>query len=337
MKKHLFLLMILLGSIYISKAQDKYQAYYPIGDDPNVEWKSTMTSAKKYETILFEANPIVRYSIINNIYKLANQKNGYVKAWYVSFRPQLRMYTENSLPVKTPSYKILAGTQHFWRVFDKDLIGFSLESGHYSNGQNGGAFTDKYADDSPESNAIYKTITPSTDLSSILNRKSANFSTDLTELIGNIRFNKLDSSFVPLITNSFKLGGVLYHDKVFGVFDAGGYSDDDIKIYGKFRLIGGYQYTQQLKNLRYAVTFNFERIFNAHRSVEPWRAEVIATLYPLKCTPDFGVFVTGIAGHDNYNYRFVDSGHQFGIGILWTLFPPIKIKNAASTSHHGSQ
>ncbi|QEC75474.1 hypothetical protein [Mucilaginibacter ginsenosidivorax] len=333
MKKQLIGTLGLLFSIAgVCNAQKNiHQAYYPVGDDPNIGWFSTMASAKKYETILFEANPIVRYSVFNNIYKLGDRADNHFQAWYLSYRPQLRMYTENSLPVRTPSYRILAGTQQVCRIHDADLLTFSLESGHYSNGQDGGAFTDKYADGSPESEAVYKTITPQTNLSSILNRKSANFSTDLTEFIVNYRRNILaagpNTDNIAIRTYSYKFGGTFYHDRFFGVFDAGGYSDEDIKIYGKVRLLAGFQYVEKVKWGRWSFTGNLERIFNAHQSVEPWRLETIATAYPIRATPDLGFFVTFIAGHDNYNYRFVDSGHQFGLGISWNLFPPIKLKN----------
>ena len=41
--------------------------------------------------------------------------------------------------------------------------------------------------------------------------------------------------------------------------------------------------------------------------------------------PDFGWFASFTWGHDDYNYRFVDSGHQFGAGVSWNLFPPMPI------------
>jgi hypothetical protein len=318
---------------FLCKAQDKgraqsHAAYYPIGEDPNLSYRTSMV---KYETILFEANPIVRYSLFNNMYKFVNtsgSKENHKEAWYVSYRPQLRMYTDNSLPVRTPSYRILLGTQHFWRVRDRDLIGFSLESGHYSNGQDGGAFTDKYPDGSPESEAIYKTITPATDLSAILNRKSANFSTDLTELIFNYRWNRLDERIdnSPLRTHSFKVGMVLYHDRFLGIGNFGGYSDNDIKLYGRLRTTIGYQFIKTLKcNWRFSLAENIETIYNAHPSVQPWRLETVGTVYPFPKMTDLGIFATFVWGHDNYNYRFVDSGSQFGLGISWNLFPPMPV------------
>lgn len=327
MKRYILFILSLLISFSSCKILDDHKSYYPVGDDPNIGWKSTMGKAKPYEHILFEANPIVRYSVFNDVYKLKNEDNNdYVKAYYISYRPQLRMYTQKSLPVKTPSYRILLGSQQVFRIDKLNLLAISLESGHYSNGQDGGAFTDKYPDESPESDAIYKTITSQTDLSTMLNRKSGNFSTDLTEMIVNFRLNKPDRNDMARLTHSFKLGGTLYHNRFLGIGNFGGYSDNDIRIYGKVRVNGGYELSWKQNWLRYSFAINGERIFNAHPSVNPWRTEIIFTVYPFKPTPDLGVFTTFVNGHDNYNYRFVDSGNQFGLGISWNLFPPIKLK-----------
>lgn len=329
---------ILVITAVLCRAQITHTNYYPIGDDPNISYKTSMV---KYETILFEANPIVRYSFFNNIYKFTDppsRTSRHKWATYVSYRPELRMYTDNSLPVRTPSYRILLGTQQIWRVRDNDMFGISFESGHYSNGQDGGAFTDKYPDGSPESEAIYNTITPSTDLSAILNRKSANFSTDLTEVIFNYRFNKVDGEHIPIQTHSIKIGATLYHDRFLFIGNFGGYSDNDIKIYGKWRTNIGYQFIKTLScKWRYALSENIETIYGAHPSVQPWRFETIATMYPFKNMTDLGIFTSFVWGHDNYNYRFVDSGSQWGLGISWNLFPPIATRGVDKPpSHHSN-
>ena len=119
-----------------------------------------MSSYVKWETILFEANPIANFSLYNNFEKgLMNGKN-HLQAWYFSFKPQLRMYTENSLPVKTPSYRIFPATQHMFRLQPPNdsvqrFWGFAFESGHYSNGQSGCAFSEMYEDGTKESNRNY--------------------------------------------------------------------------------------------------------------------------------------------------------------------------------------
>ena len=107
----------------------------------------------------------------------------------------------------------------------------------------------------------------------------------------------------------------------------GGYSDFDIKLYGKNRFNLGYEFIHVWKpKLRYAIEQKFELIQGAHPSVEPLRSETTLTLYPLN--RNIGIFASYIYGHDNYNLRFVDSGNQFSVGISWDWFTPFHIKRA---------
>jgi len=308
---------------------------YPFGDDPNIRY---MTSYTTQETILFEANPIMRYSVFNNFLSGFMSGNKHTQGWYVAFKPQLRMYNSNSKPVKMPSYRILLGTQHMFQLPCKDkqevkMCGFSLESGHYSNGQNHSSFSEDYEDESPEGNAIYETITPSTNLSGILNRSSGNFSTNLTELLVNYRKYKLDGDLVGKSMCSFTLGYMLYHNYFLGIGNFGGYTQNDIKIYGRNRysLSGELMRTIQsgkLKDIRFSAKQTFEYIDNPHQSVEKLRSETILTIYPFKTAKTLGIITSYIYGHDNYNYRFVDHGNQFSVGITWCQFPPVQMKNA---------
>lgn len=311
--------------------------FYPINTDPYIGWKSNMTDK---ETILFETNPEVRISLYNNFVAGMNEGRFHTSAYYIHFRPQLRMFSENSSPVKTISTPILLGTQHAFLFnryqsdgtlddFKRSILSFSFETGHYSNGQKMGAFTEAYEDGSPESEAIYNTITPTTNLSDILNRNSGNFSTNLTEIRVNYRANKLDSNAIPVRTHSITFGGTLYHNRLLYLFNLGGYSANDIKIYGRIRLNAGYEYVNYLpffRKVRYALAENIERIFNAHPFVEPMRFETSVTVYPFPEIGDLGFFLSHTWGHDNYNYRFVDSGHQFGIGASFSVFPPFTLK-----------
>jgi len=296
---------------------------YPVGDDADI---NVRTSYVKYEKVLFEANPVVRYSFANNILQGLGEDKCHVRAYYAAFTPQVRMYTDNSLPVKTPSYRILLGTQQVFR-FGNNLFTVALESGHYSNGQAGSAFSEQFDDGSPQSDSIYKLITPNTDLSAILNRKSGNFSTNLTLLQFNYRINKLDD-VTPNRIHSLTLGAVFYHDRFLQLFDFGGFSDADIKIYGRVRLQGGYEYTMvSPKGLRHSFFESVEWIFGAHNWVNPFRTETGYRIYPFPKMRAFGFVAKFIHGHDNYNFRFVDAGTPGSIGLTWSSFPPFPIKN----------
>ena len=108
----------------------------------------------------------------------------------------------------------------------------------------------------------------------------------------------------------------LYHNNIFGIVNLGGYSAADIEIYGRNRFALPYKFihtpTDKIK-FRYSLGKQFEIIQGAHNSVNPLRSESTIILYP--CDRDIGFFVSYIYGHDNHNYRFVDSGHQINFGI----------------------
>ena len=99
--------------MYGQKSFNDYAKFYPIGDDPNIRF---ITSYVKQEDILFEANPVLKLSFYNNFVKGLINEDKHTQAWYISFKPQIRMYTDNSLPIKTPSYRIFLGTQHLFNL-----------------------------------------------------------------------------------------------------------------------------------------------------------------------------------------------------------------------------
>ena len=95
----------------------------------------------------------------------------------------------------------------------------AIETGHYSNGQTGAAFSTEFEDESEEGQAVYETITDDTDLSAILNRKSGNFSTNLSRLSFNYRVNRFDTENNPKRIHSYTFTYQLYHNNFMGLFD----------------------------------------------------------------------------------------------------------------------
>jgi hypothetical protein len=318
--------------MYGQKSFNDYAKFYPIGDDPNIRF---ITSYVKQEDILFEANPVLKLSFYNNFVKGLINEDKHTQAWYISFKPQIRMYTDNSLPIKTPSYRIFLGTQHLFNLPTNNdasmkFWGLLLESGHYSNGQSDCVFSEDFSDGSIDCENIYKTINSSTNLSEILNRRSGNFSTNLTKLILNYRTYLLDEDYFPKQSHSVNLGYTLYHNKFLGIGDFGGFTNDDIAIYGSSRFMVAYEFMRVFKKnikKRYTLKQKITYINNAHSSVEPFRLESIFSMYPFSKSKSLGFTFSYIYGHDNYNYRFVDSGQQVSIGITWSQFPAITLKS----------
>ena len=243
------------------------------------------------------------------------------------FQPHIRMYTENSLPVKTPSYKLLLGLQGLVKTKNNNFFAWAFESGHYSNGQSGCAFGSGLVDESVECNQVHSTINDNSDLSALLNRTNGNFSTNTTKLSFNFRLNNLSVTDKPYKVHSFSTSWELYHNKMLGVFDKGGYTDFDVGIYGRNRFNFEYEFIHTYtRRFRYSLGIKTEIIQGAHPYVKPFRGELNFTCYPFN--KDVGLFATYITGHDNYNYRFVDSGNQLSIGLTWDWFTPFEIKRA---------
>ncbi len=297
---------------------------YPIGDNPDMNTKTTMVDG---ENIIFEGNPIVRYSFFNDFVSGLMDGKKYTKASYVAYRPQLRIYDSESLPVRMPTYRILLGTQHLFKVGTDDLLAFSIESGHYSNGQSGCTFNGDLDDRTQECKDVYAALTPDSNLSKMLNRRDGNFSTNLTEVAVSYRLNGRLNNDAPNRVNRVEFGYIRYHDKLWGLIDAGGFTPEDIKIYGRNRYTFEYEYSQFIfrkKCWRISFEESIEWIQGTHEHVNPLRSVSKFTLYQPN---QFGYFFSAIYGHDNYNIRFVDSGFQTSIGITWNIFPSFQIKS----------
>lgn len=334
--KKLLLLIVLISCILNTKAQGVLRDIYPIGESANVGYKTSMVPS--IEKILFEANPIVRLALLNTIQEdLENNKNK-TSALYLNFKPQIRMYHDNSKPVRMPSYNIGLAFQQVRRLKDIEnaLLAFSLESGHYSNGQDRSAFDANLEDGSPAAEAKYDFIEENSDLSTMINRYSGNFSTNFTEF--NVKYIKavgeLTGNYKPRSSFSVQFGYNRFHDRLLWVLhDIGGYTENDIKIYGKnrFKLGGDFmkmfdKAEDEMSNWsldRYQVALNFNFIHKPHPHVNPFRTDLTGTVY---LHSNLGFFISGIYGHDNYNYRFVDSGFQLFTGLVFDPFPRVQWK-----------
>lgn len=322
MNKFFLITVISLLFFFNSFAQDGNNSglkdYYPIAERP---YLSAGLGNNKYETILFDAKPVVYYGIYNNIQASLSQDTITTgDAVYIALQPQLRIYNENSKPVKTPSYKVLVGWQTVFRTQQDNFWTFAIESGHYSNGQTGSAFSSEFADESPQSDSIYKTFTDDTDLAALLNRETGNFSTNLTRVSLNYRLNSFNPDNSPLRVHSFTASYQIYHKRLLGVLDFGGFSEDDIKIYGRHEIDLQYEYTGYYKKMRYVLGSEVFLHFGMHPSTDPYRVETRGILFPWN--NDFGFFGQFSFGFDDYNYRFLDSFPRLSFGLTWDWFSP---------------
>ena len=307
----------------INEEYKGFKDYYPISVRP---YLSGGIGNNAYESILLDAEPVVYYGIYNDIHNaLTSDTIGPGDAIYISVQPQLRLYSGESKPVKMPTYKVLFGWQRILSTASDNFITAAIETGHYSNGQSGAAFSTAFEDNSEGGNAAYQTITDQTDLSAILNRENGNFSTNLTRISLNYRINNFDDLNKPLEIHSFTLTYQVYHNKFMGIFSFGGYNPNDIALMGRHQIEAGYEYTGYFKKIRYSLGQKALFHFNSHPSTKFYRSESTAIIYPWDS--DLGFMTQFSFGFDDYNYRFVDHFPRLSIGVTWDWFTPFVVKN----------
>lgn len=320
------------------KISKGFQGYYPISENPSIQW---ISSNKWDSPIIFDAKPSVYFNFYNNIIEKLNESGSDSHTGstvYLTFKPHLRMYNSTSKPVNMPSYRIFVGTQVLYRLGGIEtsadnlsrktkFIAVSLETGHHSNGQDRCAFSADFEDSSDECKSVYSSIKQTSNLSKLLNRSSGNFSTNLTEVFVNLRLNrhlKEGDDGIPTSSNRFYLGANMYHTWLFffAPTNIGAYSDDDLELYGKWRIFFRYNRMKLIRNNKSYYEFNSKITYmtDVHEFVNPLRMEGALSIYPWTNT-DIGFLVSYSYGHDNYNFRFVDSGHRIGLGITWNMFP----------------
>lgn len=298
-----------------------FTSFYPIHENPTVGWRSKL---KQDAAIVFDFHPILTTTFYNNFKKKLEEKKQFGMGYYFSFRPHFRMYSKTSTPVQMPSYRIFLGLQHMYRLADEHLISYALESGHYSNGQSGCAISEDTEDQSTSCDSLYALIDDNTNLSEIINRRNGDFSTNLSQFTINYRYlpdQNENRKFRSVHSANF--GVVYYHNNFFGLVDAGGHSANAIKMYGRWRFLLSYNYTHQWNSgYRFVLAEDLEIIEGAHPFVNPLRAVTTASFFLPR---NLGIYLSYSYGHDDYNLRFVDSGHQFGVGLVWDMNPPIEL------------
>lgn len=255
--------------------------------------------------------------------KMEQEEKKFAQSYSIVFRSQFRLYNKFSTPIRMPSYKIMFTLQHLYKFSNRHLFTYSIETGHYSNGQDGSPIRGGGMDGSRRGDSLFAAaiLNPDTDFSKIINRENGDFSTNVSELLVNYKFipEVYRNTSKPIQIHSFTMGAQNYHNLFLGLADIGGYRPLAIRLYGKWRYLFSYSYTYNFKKgYRIFLNENLEIISKPHPSVNKVRSVTQATFYfPFA----LGFFVSYNYGHDDYNLRMVDSGHQLGVGFMWDLFP----------------
>ena len=331
MQKKVLLLILLSNCLNFYSQSD----FYLVGEEASVNLNFSDNPLGD-KGILFEARPIVRYKFYNNIKaRLINDSSKVASTSYLIFSPHIRMYNENSEPIKMPSYQVAAGYQHTWifnpqKKASKRLLTGALESGHYSNGQSGCAFASSQVDGSQPCNNLYNIINDNsnTQLSNLVNRTNGHFQTNFTSFYVNIRELSKSGSKVFSKSNSLTLTYTLYHRNMLFLLNYGGYSDNDIQIYGKHRIGFSYEFSSKVRRKYfYVLKQHINYIVGDHSSVNSLRSETSFSLFFSKKARNFGIKTAYIFGHDDYNLRFVDDVNQITLGVVFSPFGLFSFNN----------
>lgn len=219
--------MPLLGRHVYTFNYRVFSQFYPNRENPRMSYQTPIADN---EVILGNLEPALTLNVFNDMERKFSNEKRLGMSYYFAFRPQFRLYRKRSKPVPMPSYRVFMGFRHMFRLSEKHYVGYGLESGHYSNGQSGCALgINNPTDQSEACDSLYDLITDDSDLSTIINRYSGNFSTNLTEFSGNYRYvAQLDEFERPKQIHSVSVSLLLYHMRLFGMIPAGGYYPRDL-------------------------------------------------------------------------------------------------------------
>jgi hypothetical protein len=312
MRTLLLVCQVCLINVLIAQKSNPFNGYLPMMKTSSLNWASAMD---KSESILFEAQPTIYYQIYNQYRQDTSAKR---QALYVYFQSHFRMYNEKSLPVKTPSYMGFIGWQKSYNFARKSQFTWLLETGHYSNGQSRSSWDENIPDDTDSSQAVYKTITDDTDLSKILNRNSGNFSVNLSRVRVQYVIPQKREQKNRILLHKVSAEFLKYHSAFAMLIDyTDGISDVDYIGHNQFQL----EYESVFETVSQSrLSFNQQATYlsGAHPSINPLRLKTTVSYFPNDWITGF--FVSFIHGHDNYNYRVVDSRNQVQIGIHFDFY-----------------
>lgn len=307
------IILVFVLTFQFSFAQKSpFSGYMAIQEESKLQW---LSPANEDEPIVFNAKPVVYYQLHNSYEELLDSAAHSAASLYLNFSSEFRMYSDRSTPLRTPSYRIFIGWQNSYTLGEQSLFTYLIETGHYSNGQAGCAWNNLAQDQTFPCTKVFRTINDDTDLSQLLNRTNGNFSTNLSKLGFRMEHKRKKPNSIYL---NYDLIYTRYHAEFIGLIDYGGSGEQDVAIIGDGQINFGLSLSKAIFSssdlvLRQELAY----LQNSHPSIDPWRYSAHLSFYPSNWYTAFTFFF--VQGHDNYNFRLVDSSTQFGVGLLWDL------------------
>jgi hypothetical protein len=308
-----------------------------VGDgQPNIFQESSTIAlgSPRGKDLLFEARPALHLYALNQFGDKVWQKTGKRDAhsWLplrpamatsISFLPEIRMSTDRSSPVRTPSYRIRVTHQLLWMERGKaeELMKYRVQGlkltafGHYSNGQSGcrlRGFTI-----TPTSSGD-STCTPSDAVLAakrIVNVDNGDFSTSYFALAFDRRTGRIRDATGPMVES--QEWGVEYQNHPLGL-QPGGTDRDQATAYGTHEVSGRYGKERRFGTesratgvLRVSV-LGVARFGRASKPLQRLESEAS---YIFDGLGAFGIFVRHHAGYDHYNINYFDKRPFFAFGF----------------------
>jgi hypothetical protein len=301
-----------------------------------------MRSPDPAGNILFEARPALHIFLWNALSRYTAIRKSEPNhadlplAVSLTFNPDVRMLATDSEPVRSPSWKIRANAQLFYKqpqthALKVSMMGMRLSFGHYSNGQEGCPFqVERLESDGCAHFDYYDSRNPP-DLR-LVNRATGDFSLNHLTLAVHQRWITLHQ----LARDRHKRRHMSEHsshtigasvDRIESV-GIGGISPQLRALYGSWAVQGEYRYETTLGTLhsfdstaRLALEASAHLAIGAADAVYPlrMRGEVA---YTIPSWSDLGLFVAVSHGQDYYNLQFVDKvDYQFLFGLVVDLYP----------------
>ena len=239
-----------------------------------------------------------------------------------SFLPEIRMNTDRSNPVRTPSYRIRATHQVLWMRRNKSdnlkytVQGFKLTAfGHYSNGQSGCRLRGfAYAADA-NGDSVCVVANASIAARREVNIDNGDFSTSYFALAFDRRTGRIIDVTGPM--RSSREWGAEYQVHPLGL-KPGGTDRDQASAYGTHEVVGRYaQETRHAVDHRLADVFRWSVLgvlrFGPETKPLPRVETEVSYIFDQLAT--FGLFVRHHAGFDYYNIRYFDKRPFFSVGF----------------------
>ncbi len=286
-------------------------------------WGTPIGPRHAREPLVFGLEYALHLPIYSNVRNQLLAGKRWAGAVTLSFEGALRMLSEDSQPVRMPSYRPSISSQLFytWHRAQPVLFGLRLAAFHYSNGQERCAVDAKLYD---EEAACLEALSNVQDPGRALNRKSGNFSTSggIVELHG--RVHETNDKGVAIAHVAAGAGLEFNIDGLAGSMDA-----PTKALYGWGRVKGSVEGKRRFGWTSLTARGAFFHYPGSSDRLQANAGSVEVVLGPYWLT-GLGFFARYYGGRDFYNAFFVDRLQQFTTGISWDGERPLKFKRAGS-------